>query len=187
MESQDFLEKGYFYHIYNKGNNRENLFLEAGNYSYFLSLVEKHWLPISDIYAYCLLKNHFHFLLNIKEDCKLPEDKLHLPFSNLFNAYAKAMNKKYDREGSLFKERYKRQRITDEKYLINTIIYVHLNPVKHEFTDNYEDYEHSSFRSIVSYKPTKLKRLEVLEMFEGKKNFKASHKLKVLEKFNLEI
>lgn len=187
MESQDFLEKGYFYHIYNKGNNHEDLFLEADNYSYFLNLVEKYWHPIFEIYAYCLLKNHFHFLLKIKDDCELSEDKLHLPFSNLFNAYAKAINKKYSREGSLFKKRYKRQRITDEKYLINTILYIHLNPVKQEFTDNFEDYEFSSYRSILSNKPTKLKRLEVLEMFDDKENFKASHKLRVIDKFDLEL
>lgn len=146
MENQDILQKGYYYHMYNRGNNRENLFIDENNYYYFLNLVGKYLLPISEIYCYSLLKNHFHILLRIKNDLDLPDEKLHLPFSNLFNAYAKAINKKYNRDGSLFKERYKRKRITDENYL-NTIIYIHLNPVKHGFWKTRTDFslEFSSF------------------------------------------
>ncbi len=178
MEKQDFLEKGYFYHIYNRGNNKENLFLEEDNYTYFLNLISKYLLPISDIYAYCLLKNHFHILLRIKEETDVLENKLHLPFSNLFNAYTKSINKKYNREGSLFKERYKRKRITDEKYLMQNIVYIHLNPIKHGFYENFRGYPHSSFNALISEKPTKLKRKEVLELFGGKENFIDAHYLK---------
>jgi|SRR5690554_578921 len=187
MESQDFLEKGSFYHIYNRGNNKEDLFLEEENYDYFLALLSKHLLSAVDIYAYCLLKNHFHLLVKIKDQPELEENKLHQPFSNLFNAYTKAVNKKYNREGSLFRKNFKRQRITDEQYLINTIIYIHLNPVKHEFTKKFEKYKYSSFQSIISEKPTKLKRTEVLDMFSGAENFMASHHQKVLNKFDLEL
>lgn len=187
MENQDFLEKGYFYHIYNRGNNRENIFLEDDNYTYFLNLVTKYLLPISEIYAYCLLKNHFHILLRIKDNLEIVEEKMHLPFSNLFNAYAKAVNKKYNRDGSLFKERYKRKRITDEKYLINTITYIHLNPIKHGFSDKFQNYPFSSFNSIISDKPTKLKREETLEIFGGKQNFIDTHFLKRLSNFDIEI
>src|SRR5690554_968486 len=186
MEKQDFLEKGYFYHIYNRGNNKENLFLEEDSYAYFLNLISKYLLPVSDIYAYCLLKNHFHILIKIKEDAAISDDKLHLPFSNLFNAYAKAINKKYSREGSLFKERYKRKRITDEQYLIQSIIYIHLNPVKHEFSENYQKYPHSSFNALISDKPTKLERKEVLDLFGGKENFIDSHHFKIIDKFEKE-
>jgi len=187
MEDQDILEKGYYYHIYNRGNNRENLFLDDNNYYYFLNLMGKYLLPISEIYCYSLLKNHFHILLRIKDDLDLPDEKLHLPLSNLFNAYAKAINKKYNRDGSLFKERYKRKRITDEDYLINTTIYIHLNPVKHRFCDKFEDYMFSSFRSIISDKSTKLSREEVLELFGGKKNFIDAHFLKKDYNFGFEM
>ncbi|WCM42341.1 transposase [Flavobacterium sp. CBA20B-1] len=175
MEKQDFLEKGYFYHIYNRGNNKENLFIEEDNYVYFLNLVSKHLLPVCDIYSYCLLKNHFHFLIRIKDDLVVPDEKLHLPFSNLFNAYTKTINKKYNREESLFKERYKRKRITDEKYLIQNIIYIHLNPVKHGFSEDFQEYSHSSFNALTSDKLTKIKRKEVLELFGGKENFISAH------------
>jgi len=179
MEKQDFLEKGYFYHIYNRGNNKEDLFLEEDNYTYFLNLISKYLLPITDIYAYCLLKNHFHILLKIKEETDVLENKLHLPFSNLFNAYTKAMNKKYNREGSLFKERYKRKRITDEKYLMQNILYIHLNPMKHGFSEDFRAYPHSSFNALISDKSTKLRRKEVLELFGSKENFIASHHMEI--------
>jgi putative transposase len=56
---QDFFEPGVIYHVFNRGNNKENIFFEEENYRYFLELLKKHLLPIADIYAYCLLKNHF--------------------------------------------------------------------------------------------------------------------------------
>ena len=55
------------YHIYNRGTNRENVFVEERNYRHFLQLYAKHIQPVAETYAYCLLKNHFHFLVRIKE------------------------------------------------------------------------------------------------------------------------
>jgi REP element-mobilizing transposase RayT len=180
MEKYDILEPDYFYHIYNRGNNKENLFIEVENYSHFLKLIKTHLIDIADIYSYCLMKNHFHLVVKIKSSTELfenkkAEDKLSQPFSNLFNAYTKAVNKWYDREGSLFKVRFKRERITDENYLRNVIIYTHLNPVKHRFTNNYNEYKYSSFQSLISSKPTLLKRDAVLELFDDVNNFLYVH------------
>lgn len=176
MEKYDILEPDCFYHIYNRGNNKEDLFLQPENYFHFLKLIKTHLVEIADIYAYCLLKNHFHLVIKIKSKTDLPEkyhsgNKLSQPFSNLFNAYTKAINKWYDREGSLFRVRFKRERISDLNYLRNAIIYVHLNPVKHSFTKDYNTYLHSSFQSLISSKETSLKRMEVLELFGGHQNF----------------
>lgn len=60
------LEYGKSYHIYNRGNNRENLFVEERNYRYFLGLYTKHIRPVADTFAYCLLRNHFHVAVRIK-------------------------------------------------------------------------------------------------------------------------
>ncbi len=65
------LTEGHYFHIYNCGNNREDIFIEEKNYNFFLSLLKKHILPCSDILAFCLLKNHFHLLVYLKEDCVL--------------------------------------------------------------------------------------------------------------------
>jgi putative transposase len=58
---KDNFEAGQYYHIYNRGNNKENIFIEEKNYNYFLEKIKKYILPIADVYAYCLLKNHFSY------------------------------------------------------------------------------------------------------------------------------
>ena len=190
MEKYDILEPDCFYHIYNRGNNIEDLFLEPENYSHFLNLIKTHIIEIADIYAYCLLRNHFHLVIKIKSKTELPEkyhsgNKLSQPFSNLFNAYTKAVNKWYDREGSLFRVRFKRERISDLNYLRNAIIYIHLNPVKHSFTKDYSTYSYSSFQSLLSPKDTLLKRMEIFELFGDNKNFVFVHQ-EELKKGNFE-
>jgi REP element-mobilizing transposase RayT len=61
------LTYGSFYHIYNRGNNRENIFPQKRNYEYFMELWWKHTSPIAETWAYCLLRNHFHAVVYIKD------------------------------------------------------------------------------------------------------------------------
>ncbi|HAL65749.1 MAG: Uncharacterized protein XD81_0529 [Bacteroidetes bacterium 38_7] len=146
---QDFFEPGIVYHIFNRGNNKENIFKEEKNYTYFLSLIEKYLSPVSEIYAFCLLKNHFHLALRIKDEDFIENKyrtKTYLPFSNLFNAYTKSINKMYNRTGSLFQEHLHRKRVEDEDYLMQLIAYIHLNPVKHGFSDDFKSYPYSSYK-----------------------------------------
>ncbi len=67
---------GHFYHIYNRGNNNDDIFYETAN-NHFLRLYDKYINPVADTFAWCLLKNHFHFLVYIKTnsdiDLKTPE------------------------------------------------------------------------------------------------------------------
>ena len=111
---KEILEFGHFYHIYNRGNNKDDIFFEEDNYRYFLKLLLKYISPISDVYAYCLLKNHFHLLIRIKSEQEIntsdfkfstiEESKSIDPskqFSQFFNAYTKAINKCYNRTESL--------------------------------------------------------------------------------------
>ena len=148
-----------FYHIYNGGNNRENIFLEEKNYDYFLLLLQRHISPVAQIFAYCLLKNHSHLVIRTKNE--IEEQKISQAFSNLFNSYAKAINKAYNRHGSLFQERFKRILIDDERYLINLIIYVHLNPENHNMIGNFEQYNYSSYQGILSNNVDYIERQEV--------------------------
>ena len=166
---QDNIELDATYHIFNRGNNRENIFIEDKNYFYFLVLLKKHILPIADIYAYCLLKNHFHILLKIKDSKEIPpkfKENPHQPFSNMFNAYAKAINKMYSRRGSLFQEHLKRKRIKDEKQFIQTLGYIHLNPVKHGFSADFKNYPYSSYKAYDSNKKTNLDKETVFHVVD---------------------
>ena len=130
------LQYGQTYHIYNRGNNRENVFLEERNYRYFLQLYAKYVEPVAYTFAYCLLRNHFHVLVRIKTldeqeeyhktlrvsgDASSHTLRVSTPFKpknpsqqfgNLFNAYAKAINKTYRRTGSLFQHPFGRIPVT---------------------------------------------------------------------------
>ena len=201
-----------YYHIYNRGINGETLFREPENYEHFLRLYEKYIDPVAETFAWCLLKNHFHLLVRIKEedevialsnpardDASRPDrfskpvrspKRPHQYFSNLFNAYTKSFNKRYNRHGSLFEKPFRRIEITHEKYFRNMVFYIHNNPVKHGFVEDMIEYPWSSYLSIISVKPTKLQRESVIGWFDSKNNFKIfhqkEHKEEEIEKFILE-
>lgn len=179
-------QEGQYYHFFNRGNNKEKLFREEENYIYFLDLIKKYLTPVVDIYAYCLLSNHFHFVFRIKDKCDLPIDiqsghkKLHQPFSNLFNAYTKAFNKKYGRSGSLFQKHPVKHHIDTEEYLKNVIIYVNLNPDHHNLGNSFQ-YKYSSYKALISESHTLIKRGIVIDLFEDIPNFKYVHNYKKLK------
>jgi REP element-mobilizing transposase RayT len=139
------LESGNYYHIYNRGNNRDDIFYESENYYHFLRLYEKYIEPVADTFAWCLLKNHFHFLVYIKTNSEINENLLNYStvekpkvisaskqFSHFFNAYTQAINKRYNRTGSLFEKNFKRKLVLTEAYFGRLIFYIHNNPVHPE-------------------------------------------------------
>ncbi len=185
MVETTHLDAGKFYHIYNRGNNREDIFVETKNYDYFLSLWQKHISPIADTYSYCLLKNHFHALVKVKEldmttaSYSPPTSNHRTPcqkgFSNFFNAYSKGFNKSYQRTGKLFEERFKRIEITNEHYFTQLIYYIHANPQQHGFIDDFRAYPYSSFNALLWNEETFLAKNQVLSWFGGIEPFKQYH------------
>lgn len=184
------LENGKYYHIYNRGNNGIDLFYEIENYNHFLKLYEKYIDPIAETFAWCLMKNHFHILVYIKETNEIDTTKLEYSstnkpktvnaskqFSNLFNAYTLAMNKRYNRTGSLFEKNFKRKVVASENYFQKLIFYIHNNPVHHKFTENILEYPWTSYGTIISTKKTKLQRNRVIKSFNDLENFKYYHSI----------
>jgi REP element-mobilizing transposase RayT len=143
------IEESQYYHIYNRGNNSEDIFFEQDNYLYFLKLLKKHIEPNCSVFCYCLLPNHFHLLLRINDELKNPSQQ----FSNLFNAYTKAINLKYNRTGSVFQKPFRRIKISKEEYLKSLVLYIHLNPEHHDISDDFSNYQFSSYKSIKSKLP----------------------------------
>ena len=192
MPKPDPLAWGRHYHIHNRGNNRENLFLEERNYRYFLELYAHYIEPVAETYAYCLLRNHFHLLVRTRDieekDLTGATDLTGLPrpvrsipppsraFSNLFNAYAKAINKTYDRTGSLFQRPFGRVAVTSDAQFAWLVVYIHRNPQKHRFVDDFRDWPHSSYHALLAAQPTRLKREEVLGWFGGPAGLAALHR-----------
>jgi putative transposase len=196
MKSQQPIEFGKIYHIYNRGNNGENLFLSNNNFNQFLSLYDKYISIVADTYAWCLMPNHFHLLVRVKDEAaigflkpkrgqKTPPKKA-VPenqFGHLFNAYAKAYNVQNNRHGSLFEHPFKRIEVTNPAYLKQLVYYIHSNPVKHGYAESMFDWPWSSYGSIISVKPTKLSKEPVLGWFDSQSNFIAYHH----EKQDLEL
>ena len=169
----EVLEKDYYYHIYNRGINGVNIFENENNKIYFLKQFSKYLSHKVSVFAYCLMNNHFHFVIRLNSD----EKEVTQAFSNLFNSYAKAFNKQTNRTGSLFEKHFKRIKLKNEIYLKQLIVYIHLNP-KHHFDINFKDYRFSSYQAFLSDKETKIERNEVLELFGDFENFIFCHNQK---------
>jgi putative transposase len=100
------------YHIYNQGNNKQKIFHSNENYHYFLKLYRKFVLPHADLLAYCLMPNHFHFLVNtnsqsikIKKVGSLNLSELSNGIRMLLSSYSSAINKQQQSSGSQFRQR----------------------------------------------------------------------------------
>ena len=188
---------GSTYHIFNHANGRENLFSEHKNYDFFLGRLSMHVLPVAHIYAYCLMPNHFHLLLKIRNEDELVKyfalkkqtiepgnvalpaeqvngingelliKKISKSFSNLFNSYTQAYNKMYDRRGSLFIPNMKREEVNNDGSFCKVVHYIHANPVHHQFVKAIDKWPHSSYQIFLSKGSTKLDRQYVLDIFGG--------------------
>jgi len=180
------------YHVFNHANGRENIFSEEKNYTFFLEKLRLYILPVSKLYSYCLMPNHFHLVLEIRTEEELSlhwkkpgsnvwlsekelELKISRSFGNLFSSYTQAFNKVYNRKGSLFIPSMKSELIKDENYFCKAIHYTHANPVHHGFTRKMEEWPHSSYHAYLGEGRTKLEREFVLEMFGGRIAFLKYH------------
>ncbi len=195
MTSPSLLLFDRYYHIFNRGVNKETIFKEERNYSFFLNLYTKYIVPISQTFAYCLLSNHFHFLVRIKskeeigienipfavseslilQDPEIPENYPSKCFSNFFNAYAKSINRSYGRSGSLFLHPFGRVEINSDKQFDRVIAYIHQNPQKHGLVENFRTWKYSSYLTLLSEKSTHLNRKAVLGWFGGRDGFLQNH------------
>jgi len=154
------LVAGEYYHVYNRGNNRQNIFFERENYLFFLRRLRKYLIgdtqgqtsEVSEtsevlrwttIVAYCLMPNHFHLLV-----CP-HDDELSRRMQRFSISYTKAMNKRYDRVGALFQGQFQAVHVDRNEYLLHLSRYFHLNPVEAGLVKCPEDWEFSSYRDYI--------------------------------------
>jgi REP element-mobilizing transposase RayT len=149
------------YHIYNRGNNRQPIFFNPGNYLYFLQKIRRHVLPYCDILAYCLMPNHFHFLIYsdgrtiaTKQIGNQTRNVLSEGIRNLLQTYTKAINQQNKRTGSLFQQNTKAKCLSkgSKPYDFICMNYIHQNPVKAKLVDKMEDWDYSSFRDYCGFR-----------------------------------
>ncbi len=147
-----YLEHTY-YHVYNRGINKESIFLDAKDYVVFLNLFKRylHHEPVHDkkgreypwlhndveLLAFCLMPNHFHALIYQEY-----AEAMTLLFKAITTTYSMYFNKKYHRVGPVFQSRFRASMITNDAYLEHISRYIHLNP---------RDYKQWPFSSLPYY------------------------------------
>jgi len=189
------------YHVYTHAVENENLFRQRENYNYFLTKYREYIPQVVDTFAYCLLPNHFHFLIRVKSENEImnflkhkhatkgEEDlskKVSQQFSHLLNGYSQAYNKMFKRRGTLFMSRIKRKEINDDHYFSRAIGYVHVNPIKHRFVKDYSAWEFSSYSQYIGEENHFILKEEGLSWFGGKKQFIQFHEAFKEEFMNLD-
>lgn len=133
-----------FFHVFNRGINKQRIFFNEDNYVYFCNKIEKHLIPHCDILAYCLMPNHFHLLISTNENTQNLTKGLQI----LLSSYTRGINNQENRTGSLFQQNTKKKiiRVTDQgKYLKRVFDYIHNNPVQARLCFQAEDWKFSSY------------------------------------------
>ena len=133
--------QGEYYHIYNRGANRQPIFRCGDNYVFLLRRVKRYivqWQIV--VIAYCLMPNHYHFVL-----LQAGEHPISYFVQSLFNSYTKAFNKMYGRSGTLFEGPFRAAHVTDDIYLLHLCRYVHLNPLEAGLVTGLRNWPYSNY------------------------------------------
>jgi REP element-mobilizing transposase RayT len=187
-DTKTLLKENSTYHIYNHAVGTDLLFKSDRNYRFFMHQIKKYLIDHLEFFAYCLMPNHFHLLVRVKENQQLLSEldfsyKISQQFSHCFNSYAQAFNKENGRMGSLFANRFKRILIESDEHFKTLIIYIHNNPVKAGLVSYPEDWKYSSYKEILLNTETIIQRDEVISSFDDLDNFIFCHAPKPYEGF----
>lgn len=199
----ELLQPDRIYHIYNHANGNENLFRSNANYNFFLKRYAYFIYPIAETFGYCLMPNHFHFLVKIRCEADLRthfgnkkaaivdniltfpkstlEKLISKQFSNLFSSYTQSINKSIDRRGSLFIKNFRRKPVDSIEYFSTLIQYIHQNPVHHGFCENMEDWNWTSYHSFLFKDKSIVDTNKVVKYFGSKSNFIAAHQNNIID------
>ena len=133
--------KGEYYHIYNRGAGRGDIFFEKSHYEYVLRQSKKYARKFAhSIISSCLLPNHYHFL--IRQDDEIPISKFPLA---IFGGYSRTLHYQYGKTGTIFEGRFKAKHVNTDDYLIQLCYYIHANPVRAGLVQRAEDWLYSDF------------------------------------------
>ena len=161
-----YFEKDKIYHIYNRSN--QTVFYSNENYLFFLEKVKKHLFPVCEILAWCLMPNHFHFMIiaNNLSIAKLKEPHrknimvLSKNIGTMLSTYTQSINKQQNRIGKLFAHNTKAICLNDtkgnENYAKYCFNYIHKNPYSANLVKRIEDWEFSFFQDYANLRNGKL-------------------------------
>lgn len=166
---------GGLYHVISRGNNRRKIFHSEADYLRFIDIlaIQKSKLPFY-LYAYCLMPNHLHLLIEMQED---PLSRI---MQRVLTGYSQYHNRKYKKIGHVFGGRYKSILCQTDRYLAELVRYIHLNPVRARMVKRAESYPYSGHRAYIGPDRSGLVDAEpVLRHFGGTKR----RAIEVFERF----
>lgn len=153
--------RGGYYHIYNRGAGRQAIFHEERNYVYLLRLLKRvAGESAVTVVGYCLLRNHYHWLL--RQDGETPAGKVP---ARVFGSYSQAFNRAYERTGTLFEGPYKALAVDTDSYFVNLCSYIHLNPVHHGLVNGPDAWPYSNYLEWIDKRPGKLVDRELVRQY----------------------
>ncbi len=164
-------EPGHIYHIYNRGNNRQQIFFRPDNYLTFLNKIKKELLPYCEILTYCLMPNHFHIMVLVKEASVTNENPTNQNLNNgigiLLRSYTRLMQQQEHFTGSLFQQKTKAKDLEDVKgttinYIEQCAHYIHRNPLQSNLVRNLKEWRFSSYPDYLGIRNDKLCSKEIL-------------------------
>ena len=143
------LHTGGYFHIYNRSNGSELVFREDENYLHFLRRYRHHAKSCLSTLAYCLMPTHFHFLVRVTSvDIAATQQAI----GRWLSSYTKAINVRYRRHGSLFQTNTRAKEVSDERYLLTVMTYIHQNPVRARLVERIEDWSFSSYPDLAGFR-----------------------------------
>jgi putative transposase len=175
---------GNYYHIYNRGIDDQNIFAIEENYHFLIRRIQK-YLPIYPVTlaAFCLMPNHYHFLLYAEQD-GAPGRFI----QRLFNSYTQAFNVQQKRKGPLFESRAKSKLVFENEYLFQITRYIHLNPVSASLVARPEDWPFSNYREFIGTQRDRLFDVEFLEtQFSSSEEYKLFVEAGIQQKIHANI
>ncbi len=134
---------GEYYHLFNRGTNTSLIFRSSQNYLFLINRLKKYSRKFNiSLIAYCLMPNHYHFLVRQNDEFSIADF-----MQGVFNSYSKAFNNMYKRSGTLFEGPFKDIHISKQEYLIHLCRYIHRNPIdgKKPLVNNIEDWPYSNY------------------------------------------
>ena len=139
------IRAGHYYHFYNRGVNQEPIFFCSENWAFFIQRMRKYFTSdLIHVVAYCLLPNHYHFLVRVNHDDV--GRKVMQPFTV---SYTKAVNKQQERSGHLFQGAFQAKLVDNDSYLIGLSRYIHLNPVVAQLVATPAQWLFSSYQDYI--------------------------------------
>jgi putative transposase len=177
------------YHIFNRGVAKMPLFSDKRDYTRFLATIYYYQFQgpkpqfsqlnrfkdfkfennkkIVEILGYCLMSNHYHFLVKQLQDNGISEF-----INKISNSYTKFFNTKHNRVGPLLQGQFKAVRIGDDNQLVHVSRYIHLNPVSGFLTKDLNEYVWSSYLSYIGFHTDRIVSRElILSMFQTEQKY----------------